>query len=61
MPFGIGHDVIRDRLAAGIITLTGVKRIVWGGSLASGDVTVAADGLAVLKSVAVTAKWVSER
>lgn len=61
VPFGIGHDVIRDRLAAGIITLTGVKRIVWGGSLASGDVTVAADGLAVLKSVAVTAKWVSER
>mgnify|MGYP002463837042 FL=1 len=61
VPFGIGHDVVRDRLAAGVITLTGVKRIVWGGSLVSGDVTVPADGLAMLKSVVVTAKWVSER
>ena len=58
VPFGIGHDVIRDRLAAGIITQTGVKRIVWGGS---GDVVVPADGLAVLKTLTVTAKWVSER
>lgn len=48
-------------LAAGIITQTGVKRIVWGGSLASGDVVVPADGLAVLKTLTVTAKWVSER
>ena len=61
IPFGIGHDVIRDRLAAGIITQTGVKRIVWGGSLVSGDVVVPADGLAVLKTLTVTAKWVSER
>lgn len=61
VPFGIGHDVVRDRLAAGIITRTGVKRIVWKGSLASGDVSVPADGLAVLHSVTVTAKWVSER
>ena len=61
IPFGIGHDVVRERLAAGVITLMGVKRINWGGSLASGDVLVPADGLAILNSTSVTAKWVSER
>lgn len=61
IPFGIGHDVVRERLAAGVITLMGVKRINWGGSLASGDVLVPADGLAILNSASVTAKWVSER
>lgn len=61
IPFGIGHDVVRERLAAGVITLMGVKRINWGGSLASGDVLVPADGLAVLNSASVTTKWVSER
>ncbi|MDR1398093.1 MAG: baseplate J/gp47 family protein [Desulfarculales bacterium] len=57
---GIGEDVIRDRLASGIITLPGVKRIIWGGDLESGDITVAIDELAVLKSLTVTTSWAAE-
>lgn len=56
----IGHDVIRDRLAAGIITLPGVKLIRWGGDLAGGNITIAADELAVLGTLDVQSEWVSE-
>ena len=58
---GIGSDVIRERLAAGFITRPGLKRIRWGGDLAAGDITVPADGLAVLQSLAVKAVWVTEK
>lgn len=57
---GIGHDVIRDRLAAGIITLPGVKRIRWGGDPAGGDIEILADGLALLESLDVQCEWVTE-
>lgn len=57
---GIGHDVIRDRQAAGIITLPGVKRIRWGGDLAGGDIEIPFDGLAVLESLDVQSEWASE-
>lgn len=57
---GIGHDVIRDRQAVGIITLSGVKRIRWGGDLAQGDIEIPSDGLATLASLDVTTEWASE-
>ena len=57
---GVGQDVIRDRLAVGVISLSGVKRIIWGGDLADGDITVPLDGLAILGSVAVAFSWVNE-
>ena len=57
---GIGHDVVRDRLAVGIISRPGLKRIRWGGDLAGGDILIAADELAILQSLTVTCEWVSE-
>ena len=57
---GIGHDVVRDRLAAGVITLAGVKRIRWGGDLAAGDVSIAYEALAILQSLSITHEWVNE-
>ena len=57
---GIGQDVIRDRLAVGIITLSGVKRITWGGDLAEGDIPVPPEGLAMLDSLAITHSWAEE-
>ena len=57
---GIGRDVVRDRLAAGIINRPGLKRIRWGGDLAAGDITIAADGLAILQSLDIVCEWVSE-
>ena len=56
----IGQDVIRDRLAAGIIILPGVKRIRWGGDLATGDITIPFDGLAVLASLDIQSEWETE-
>jgi uncharacterized phage protein gp47/JayE len=56
----IGQDVIRDRLAAGIITMPGVKRIIWGADLADGDIAIPVDGLAMLRSLDVQSTWVSE-
>lgn len=54
--FGIGKDVIRDRMASGIITLSGVKRIVWATPLA--DITIADGELAVLGQLTVSIVWV---
>lgn len=56
----IGEDVIRDRLASGIITIPGLKRIVWGGSVAAGDVAIRTDELAILSAITVTSEWVVE-
>lgn len=56
--FGIGHDVVRDRMAAGIVSIAGVKRIGWASPV--GDVDIPADGLATLTSLTVTARWVTE-
>lgn len=53
--FGIGKDVIRDRMASGIITLPGVKRILWAAPLE--DVTIAAGELAVLGQLSVSTAW----
>ena len=58
--FGIGGDVIRDRLASGIINLPGVKRIIWGGDLAGGDLEIAQDALALLDSLVIDAAWTDQ-
>jgi uncharacterized phage protein gp47/JayE len=57
---GIGEDVIRDRLASGIINLPGVKKIVWSGTLAGGDLVIGADALALLDSLHIETEWVKE-
>ncbi len=56
--FGIGEDVIRDRISAKIINITGVKRIIW--SAPSGDVTISASSIASLGSLTITMTQVSE-
>lgn len=56
--FRIGHDVVRDRLARGIISLPGVKSIVWQEPQA--DVEVPADGLAILQSLDISCVWSRE-
>lgn len=53
--FGVGADVIRDRLAQGVISLPGVKRIVW--VLPAEDITIAQDELATLESIDVKTTW----
>ena len=57
---GIGEDVIRDRLAAGIINLPGVKKILWGGSLIDGDLDVAPNALALLDSLHASIEWADQ-
>ena len=56
--FSIGKDVVRDRLATGIVGILGVKRIIWESPAA--DVPVPADGLAVLESLEIRHVWVNE-
>lgn len=56
--FSIGNDVVRDRLASGIVGLSGVKRIRWESPAA--DVTIPAGGLAVLSSLELETVWVTE-
>ncbi|MGE9985360.1 baseplate J/gp47 family protein [Desulfovibrio sp. SGI.169] len=56
--FSIGKDVIRDRIAAGLVTLPGVKRVLWQSPAA--DVEISAVSLAVLQSLQLQAIWVSE-
>jgi phage-related baseplate assembly protein len=58
--FSIGKDVVRDRLASGLDSINGVKRIVWSSPAA--DVEIPSDGLAEL--VAWTCKppgWTQRR
>jgi hypothetical protein len=57
---GIGQDVIRDRLASGIINLPGVKKILWGGSMKRGNLTIAADALALLESLEINTEWTDQ-
>lgn len=56
--FAIGKDVVRDRLAAGIVDIPGVKRIVWESPAA--DVEVPVDGLAILNSLEAGVLWVEQ-
>ena len=56
--FSIGKDVIRDRIASGIVTLSGVKRILWDSPLA--DVEVSPISLAILESLTIRANWAEE-
>lgn len=55
----IGEDVIRDRLASAIITIPGVKKIVW--TLPAGDIDVPPDGLALLSGLDISSEWVTEK
>jgi len=56
--FSIGKDVIRDRIASGIVSLSGVKRILWDSPAA--DVEVSPVSLALLESLSIKAVWVDE-
>ena len=56
--FSIGRDVIRDRIASGIVTLPGVKRILWESPAA--DVEVSPISLGLLESLTLKAVWVEE-
>lgn len=56
--FGVGVDVIRDRLAQGIISLPGVKRIVW--TSPAEDIVIAPDELATLESLVVNTTWAED-
>lgn len=54
--FSIGKDVVRDRLASGLVSINGVKRIVWSSPAA--DVEIPSDGLAVLVALDLQTAWV---
>lgn len=56
--FSIGKDVVRDRLASGLVSIAGVKRIRWESPAA--DVEIPAGGLAVLASLELATVWVTE-
>lgn len=56
--FGVGVDVIRDRLAQGVISLPGVKRIIW--TSPSADITIEPDELATLASLEVKTAWAED-
>jgi len=56
--FGVGVDVIRDRLAQGVISLPGVKRIIW--TSPSEDITIEPDELATLASLEVKTAWAED-
>lgn len=56
--FAIGKDVIRDRLASGIVDIVGVKRIIWDEP--AGDIEVPVDGLAILNSLEIGVVWVEQ-
>lgn len=53
--FSIGKDVVRDRLASGIVGISGVKRIRWESP--QEDVEIPADGLAVLIDLSLSTVW----
>lgn len=56
--FSIGRDVVRDRLASGIVSISGVKRIRWESP--QEDVEIPADGLAVLAELSLSTVWVEQ-
>jgi phage-related baseplate assembly protein len=57
-PLQIGEDVPLDRLTAAVMGAAGVKKVEWTSPV--GDVAVAADALATLESLALTAAEASE-
>ena len=56
--FSIGKDVVRDRLASGLVSIAGVKRIRWESP--TEDVEIPAGGLAVLEALDLQTVWVAE-
>lgn len=56
--FGIGKDVILSRIEAGIINISGVKRILWNDP--TSDVTINREEMAKLGSLDIQIKWVLE-
>lgn len=56
--FSIGRDVVRDRLASGLVSIAGVKRIHWESP--AGDVEIPAGGLAVLEALDLQTIWAEE-
>ncbi|WP_299392390.1 baseplate J/gp47 family protein [uncultured Desulfovibrio sp.] len=56
--FTIGKDVVRDRLASGLIGISGVKRIRWESP--TEDVEIPAGSLAILDSLDLTTLWATE-
>ena len=56
--FSIGRDVVRDRLASGLVSIAGVKRIRWESP--AGDVEIPAGGLAVLEALDLQTVWAEE-
>ena len=56
--FSIGKDVVRDRLASGMVSIAGVKRIRWESP--EQDVEIPVGGLAVLGDLSVSTVWVDE-
>lgn len=56
--FSLGKDVVRDRLASGIINLPSVKRIRWESP--SGDIVIAPDALPVLAELDLRIDWVEQ-
>ncbi len=56
--FSIGRDVVRDRLASGLVSIAGVKRIRWESP--AGDVEIPAGGLAVLVALDLQTIWAEE-
>ncbi|XPV77637.1 MAG: baseplate J/gp47 family protein [Desulfovibrio sp.] len=58
LPIKIGEDLTRDRLVREIMAIAGIKRINWNSP--AGDVAIAADGLAVLGALNITAVQAAE-
>lgn len=56
--FSIGKDVVRDRLASGLVGISGVKRIRWESPVE--DVEIPAGGLAILDTLELTTLWAAE-
>lgn len=56
--FSLGKDVVRDRLASGIINIPHLKRIRWESP--SGDIIIAPDELPVLERLDITIDWVDQ-
>lgn len=56
--FSLGKDVVRDRLAAGIINIPNLKRIRWESP--AGDIVIAPDALPVLAALELSVEWVDQ-
>lgn len=56
--FSIGKDVVRDRLASGLVGISGVKRVRWESP--TEDVEIPAGSLAILESLELTTLWAAE-